>query len=328
MATNINTAFRTFLTDIVNLDPTDSADAKQDRVNLENRISQIETTVASFPKLYNDYHIHFGSFSRRTKKRPLDDVDMMFCLNAQGATYNEYAGSEGIDVYVNDDTSNLYRFTNDDNRTLNSVKVLNKFKIELGNIYQYRSSEINTRQEAVRLRLTTRDWSFDIVPCFHTDINQYLIPDGKGKWKKTDPRTDKNRTTTINQANSGRVLNVIRIIKYWNNRPTMPTMPSYLLEVMILNYYEYRTDASEYIDLEIPKILSYIRDHIYSYVPDPKGFQGDLNVLSAEEKLKIYNRANDDYIKAVEARTAETTDTAECFRKWRQVFGSSFPEYG
>ncbi|MCQ4269408.1 nucleotidyltransferase [Pseudomonas kuykendallii] len=327
MTTNINTAFTTFLSDTVNLDPNDSAKAKQDRVNLETRINQIETNSSSFPKLLSEHNIHFGSFSRRTKKRPLDDVDMMFCLNAQGATYNEFAGNEGIDIYVNDTNSNLYRFTNDDNKTLNSIKVLNNFKIELGNIYEYRSSEINTRQEAVRLQLTTRDWSFDIVPCFYTDVDNYLIPDGQGKWKKTDPRIDKDRTTTINQANSGNVLNVIRIIKFWNSRPTMPTIPSYLLEVMILNYYQWRTSASSYVDLEIPGLLAHIRDKIYSVVTDPKGFQGNLNNLTLDQKSKIYSRAHEDYNKSIEARVAENTDIEECFRKWRQVFGTTFPAY-
>jgi hypothetical protein len=31
-------------------------------------------------------HIAFGSFARRTKIRPLDDIDLMFGLTGQGAT--------------------------------------------------------------------------------------------------------------------------------------------------------------------------------------------------------------------------------------------------
>ncbi len=36
---------------------------------------------------YPGIHIAFGSFARRTKIRPLDDIDLMFGLTGQGATY-------------------------------------------------------------------------------------------------------------------------------------------------------------------------------------------------------------------------------------------------
>lgn len=327
MPTNINDAFRSFLSDNINLAKSDSDAAKQDRINLITRIDSLQS-VAGFPTLLADKHVHFGSFSRKTKKRPLDDVDMMFCMSAEGATYDEYAGNSGVSIYINDTASNLYKLTNDDNLTLNSVKVLNKFKIELGKIYQYRSSEINTRQEAVRLQLTTRNWSFDIVPCFHSDTDLYFIPDGSGRWKKTDPRIDQKRVSSINQSNKGNVLNVIRIIKFWNSRPTMPTISSYLLEVMILEYYQYRTETSSYVDLEIPSIFEFLSTRVYSSVNDPKGLQGDLNDLTFDQKMKISERAAADGVKAREARLFESSDMQECFRKWRQVFGDSFPAYG
>ena len=76
------------------------------------------------------------------------------------------------------------------------------------------------------------------VKSIYTRDIRYLIPDGNGYWKKTDPRIDKERTTRINQNHDGNILQIIRILKYWNRRATMPTMSSYLLETMILNYYE------------------------------------------------------------------------------------------
>ncbi|GHL16875.1 hypothetical protein ECZU23_53180 [Escherichia coli] len=40
-----------------------------------------------FPVSFPAIHIAFGSFARRTKIRPLDDIDLMFGLTGQGATY-------------------------------------------------------------------------------------------------------------------------------------------------------------------------------------------------------------------------------------------------
>lgn len=138
--------------------------------------------------------------------------------------------------------SRLKRYRHDSSNLISSVKILNAYKSKLQSIPQYEKSEIKRNQEAVTLKLTTKLWNFDIVPCFlrKEDIfgkSYYLIPDGKWHWTKTDPRIDKNRVTDINVKLGGNMLNVVRMVKYWQRRKTMPTMNSYLLETIILNYY-------------------------------------------------------------------------------------------
>ena len=332
MPTNVNAAFNKFLAETVNLLTEDSKTARIDRDNLRGRIQRLEAEVQHFPTLKIDADINFGSFSRKTKKRPLDDVDMFFCMSGNGAYYNE--GIDGvIKIHVTNTNTNLYMFTNNDNETLNSIKVLNKFKSSVESIYAYRSSEINRRQEVVKLTLNNKDWSFDIVPCFITTAvnnkNFYLIPDGTGNWKKADPRIDQERTTRINQSHDGKILNIIRIMKYWNARATMPTMSSYLLENIILNHYENRSSCSEYIDLELPHALEAVCNAVFYPVPDPKGFQSDLNQISYEDRCKIYIRAGLDKDKAVEAHRLEIDCQThrECISKWREIFGYEFPVY-
>ncbi len=333
MPTNVNTAFNKFLNETINLATEDSRVARTDRDNLRSRIQGLQSQVDCFPALYNEADINFGSFARKTKKRPLDDVDMFFCMNGYGAHYSE--GLDGaIKIHVTDSSTNLYQFTNSDNETLNSIKILNKFKSSVESVYAYRSSEVNRRQEVVVLRLNNKDWSFDIAPCFITvtvnDKDFYLIPDGTGNWKKADPRIDQERATRINQKHDGKILNIVRIMKYWNARATMPTMPSYLLENIILNYYDNALSCSSYIDIELPSVFQAVRDAIFATVPDPKGFQNDLNDLNFDDKLKIYTRAGLDKDRALEARRLETECEThkECINKWREIFGSEFPEYG
>ncbi len=189
-------------------------------------------------------------------------------------------------------------------------------------------------KQAAVLNLTSYTWSFDIVPCFFTSEDSYgktyyIIPDGNGDWMKTDPRIDRDRVTNVNQKHNGNVLNVIRIMKYWNKRPTMPSMQSYLIENMILDYYESISDiASAYVDIEITNVLAYINTHIHLSVNDPKGIQGDINNLSYEERNKIQNRSYNDYYKAIDARNFETDkDYKSSINKWREIFGTDFPEY-
>jgi hypothetical protein len=319
--------------DKVNLDPEDTKSARASRDWLIAKIHEFPSKDSSFPVLYQEKDIFFGSFARKTKKRALDDVDIMICLNGQGGSYFEY--SDHIDIIVPDTASTLKTLCYDGSNKLNSRKVINKFISMLDKIPQYKNSEMKRNQEAAVLNLTSYAWSFDIVPCFITNGDSfkrtyYLIPDGNGNWKKTDPRLDRERVTRINQDHDGNVLNVIRIMKYWNKRQTMPSMPSYLIENMILDYYSSKSGkASNFVDLEIPNILSYINTNIHSVVNDPKGIQGDINSLSQEDRNKIQNRSYDDYYRAIKAREFENkTDYKSSIKEWKQIFGEDFPSYG
>jgi len=333
MATSVIQAFSEFLSDMVNLRQGETKTARSSRDWLVGQISTFPGKVDKFPTLYDGKSIFFGSFARKTKKRPLDDIDMMICLTAEGSTY--YEGFTTISISASEAADRLHPLCNDGTRTLNSIKVVNKFVSALRSVPQYKNSETKRNQEAAVLQLSSYDWNFDIVPCFYTSPDEfgrsyYLIPDGTGAWKKTDPLIDQERTSQINQAHDGNVLNLIRIMKYWNKRPTMPSMGSYLLETMILNYYAAQTTkASEFVDLEIPNLLQYIWLNITSDVQDPKGIQGNINFLTTEERNKISTRAWQDKNKAEEARQYESDkDYARSIRKWSEIFGDNFPSYG
>lgn len=334
MATTVISAFSEFQKNCVNLATADSQRAISSRDWLVGQIHAFPDRDADFPTLYTEKDIFFGSFARKTKKRPLDDIDIMICLHAQGGNYSE--SSNSIEINVNDDATSLKKLCYDNTNILNSRKVINKFVSLLSNVPQYEKAEIKRNQEAATVSLTSYEWNFDIVPCFFTTEDylgntRYLIPDGNGNWKKTDPRKDRDRVQSTNKRHNGNVLNAIRILKYWNRRATMPSMGSYLIENMILDFYDSvsASTASEYVDLEIPKLFSHIRDSVYSVVNDPKGIQGNINNLSLDEKSKIWDRANSDYYKATEARQLESDDDHRgSINKWRDIFGGDFPKYG
>lgn len=332
MPQTVNAAFAAFLADTVNLDPDRTDSARSSRDWLYDQISSFEWDSA-FPKLSGDYNINFGSFARKTKIRPLDDIDMMIGLHAQAATYLD-SGVSLITITVTP-SSNLTAFCNNDTYTLNSIKVINRFIRKCESVPQYSKADLRRNGSAAVLNLKSYDWAFDIVPCFMTVVelngrNYYLVPDGSGNWKKTDPRIDRQRVKDINGAHGVHVLNVLRIIKYWNRRPTMPSMPSYVLETMILDYYAAKaTKASQYVDLEIPSVLAHIATAVHYQVNDPKGIQGNINLLSWDDRNKISARATSDKQKADEARSLETAgDHNVPIKRWAEIFGSEFPSYG
>ncbi len=330
MATNVNEAFNQFLKSCVRLDSTRSDIAKSSKNNLVTEIQKFPDDN-KFLALHPDISIDYGSFSRKTKIRPLDDIDLIIVLHAEGNWRTEY--SDRFEISVPNGASRQLSLCNDGTNTLNSIKVINRFKEYLSKVSFYEKAEIKRNQEAVTLNLKSYEWVYDIVPSFITapladGRTFYLIPDGKGNWKATDPRIDKSRTIDINGIQEVSVLDVIRIMKYWTKRPTMPTMKSYFLENLILNYYSSGITSSKYIDIEIPKILSYIYHNVHKSLNDPKGFQGDINHLTYEERNSIQSKASTDYNIANEARQLETEQKIkESIAKWGTIFGSDFPIY-
>lgn len=332
MAKTVIEAFNKFMADTVNLDPEQTKKARGSRDWLVGQIGTFPADDIKFPNIYTEKNIFYGSFSRRTKKRPLDDIDIMICMKADGCTYIEY--TDKIEITAPDTATRFKDYKNEGTNILNSRKVINAFISKLTGVQQYKKAEIKRNLEAATLNLESYDWVFDIVPCFFTteDANNktyYIIPDGNGNWKKTDPRIDSDRLSKLNTAHEGNLLNVIRAIKYWNTRPTMPTMGSYLLENMILDYYSEQTEvASKYVDIEIEKVLLEIHRRVYNTVNDPKGIQGNLNNLSSEDKKKIFDRAYQDYVKAYEARQLENAkNDIDSISKWIEIFGDKFPKY-
>ena len=329
MATSVNTAFNEFNKDTVNLlkDRTDRA--RSSRNWLLNQLNTLDSKDdLNFPFKYESKHINFGSFERKTKIRELDDVDLMFCFTANGATYSKSSFGNTYSILTPDAGQRLKNLSDSD--VLNSRKVVNKVKLSLAQIDQYKSADLHSKGEAATLNLISYEWVFDIVPCFYTDTDLYLIPDGNGNWKPTDPRIDQKRVTDANQTKDGRTLQLIRTLKYWNRRNSTYTIVSYLFENIVINFANSKTELNQWIDFDIKDFFNYLSSAIYNSVYDPKGFQGDLNTFTFSEKTAISKKADWAFEKAKEAVYAETNekDQQKSINKWREIFGPDFPTYG
>lgn len=86
-----------------------------------------------------------------------------------------------------------------------ATKVINCFISKLSDLQDYSKAEMYKNHEAATIQLKSYTWNFDIVPCFYTDTDFYLIPDDSGNWKKIAPRIDNERITNINQKHNGKL---------------------------------------------------------------------------------------------------------------------------
>ena len=333
MALTVNTAFDEFMRNSVNLDPGIVSNARTSRDNLIENIAEFDDKDGFFD-LCDSFNVHFGSFARKTKCRELDDIDLMIGIAASGATYYAYDSWDNVRITASSSNDAQVECTRSDG-TLNSTQVLNRFRKKLENVREYSRSEIHRNGEAVTLNLTSKDWSFDIVPCFHTVVESngrsyYLIPNGNGNWKKTDPKKDRDHVINTNQEKNGRVLELIRLCKWWNGNYNSARIPSYILETMIINQCDNMDELSQWIDMRFRDSLKFIADHILLPIEDMKEIQGDINTIDYIDRLLIKARANECYDKACAAikKELDDKDHHESINKWREIFGEEFPAYG
>ena len=79
-------AFDQFRQNQVDLNPEKAKKARRSRDYLEEQLVELKNDEADFPPLTGEFK-PFGSFARRTKVRPLDDVDMLAMLNGKDSQY-------------------------------------------------------------------------------------------------------------------------------------------------------------------------------------------------------------------------------------------------
>lgn len=326
MSTTVNNAFNDFQEKVVNLNKNKTEKARNSRDWLWKQLNRLDIKDnLYFPYKYEDKHIKFGSFARKTKITPLDDIDLIFCLSACFSYYQQ-SDKNTYTIHTENADERLKKLSY--NNILNSCRVVNKLKSALYNIEHYKSCDLHSRGEAVTLKLSSYDWNFDIVPSFYTETGFYLIPNGEGNWKATNPRIDQKLITDINKKNNNNLLQLIRTLKYWNKHNSSYTINSYLFEQFIINYTK-QVYLSERIYYYIIYFFNYLSSNIYNEVLNPKGFQGNINTLAYEQKFSISKKAKWAYNKAIEAYKAEIYEKNQekAINKWREIFGSNFPKY-
>ncbi|MGX9688647.1 hypothetical protein ACTQ9L_16095 [Deinococcus wulumuqiensis] len=329
-SSTVNTAFQQFMLHAVRLDPDAVRTARSSRDWLIDQIEALPGKDLAFPLLYSEAHIQFGSFARRTKCRELDDIDLMIALMGGGGRYETTIGTT-CKVYVPDD-HRLAAFR-DAFGAVNSRLVINQFIRSLSSVSHYRSAQMKRNGSAAVLDLTSYSWVYDIVPAFLTTKEwngrtYYLIPDGDGHWKKTDPRVDKSRATAINQNHGGYVLDVVRLVKLWLKRKRGLTLSSYLTEALVLDHYNnsYQS-AGRYMDLELRDVLSGMAACITSDVSDPKNIDGNINHLTWNERWAARTTLQEASDACAAACSLESSSQADAISAWKKILGDDFGEY-
>lgn len=331
MAYTVWSAFDCFRHDKVDIDSDVSAKARTSRDYLFEQIKRLSNQDAYFPNVSG--YISFGSFARKTRIRPLKDIDFMPLMNGRGISCYPSSTPYLFLLKIDDRNAPLANFDNG-NGYVSSTKVLNRLKHLISSVPNYTKADLKRNMQAVVLNLKSYDWVFDIVPSValadgYGKTSCYLIPDGKGNWIKTDPRIDQVNITRVNQWHSNNFIPVARLLKYWNGRIHKPVLKSYYFETIAIKTFDYSTQISDYQNA-VKFFFNNSSPHIWSSCPDPKGLGQNLDLeVSYETKQKVVNaiaeaRQFADYALMYESQS----NHKDAIYWWRRVFGSEFPEYG
>jgi hypothetical protein len=192
---------------------------------------------------------------------------------------------------------------------------------------------LHKNQQAVTLDLLSYPWVFDVVPAVPIGdgnrILYYLIPNGSGDWLRTDPRIDGDNITKANALHNGQFLPLIRLLKYWSNRPVKPILGSYYFETLAIKVFSMATQISDY-----PEAIKYFFDACPTYISwscqDPKGLGSNLDAnYSADIKSKVIAAMQNDSQSAGYALMYKRmSDEKNAISWWGRVLGAGFPAYG
>ena len=336
MPYTVNSSFSGFLSHVINTDPERTALARSSRQNLIDNIAALSDKY-ELPLLYKEKHINYGSFERKTKICEVDDVDMMLCISGCGGTYTMH-NKDLYTINMPDGVSVLSELREEDG-TLNSRKLINRFIQKLSALRDYRKAALHRNQEAMTLKFKSYEWNFDVVPCFFASDDFYLIPDGQGNWKRTDPRIDAARidqAATQTKNSNLRAINIrefIRLMKFWKKQKWGDKIGSYAFEQLMLSYIETHIVQNDW-QTNVHDALLYLSQNIMYSIPDPKGIQGNLVDLTFQDKQSLSASAFIDYQTAQKAISLEitanllNTNHKAAIDEWHKLFGDKFKTYG
>lgn len=236
-------------------------------------------------KLNGERVFQNGSYDRDTIIKPLDDVDIFLVLDRA-----EY----------------------EDGGVLRKPQtVLTKLKDYLNSTRDYKDKAVQDRP-CVTVHLC--DKRFDVLPCFGDDLEGYWIPDSDlSGWIWSNPVLHSEKLTEVNKLRKGRIVPLIRLLKYWNREKLGKLIPSYHIEDIATHIFTL-FDTTNHED-GVHTWLRYATNYL-----DSDKFADEDDYSDAVEAISAA------YEKIDEAHTLyEDGQENEAIKLWKEVFGTKFP---
>jgi hypothetical protein len=171
--------------------------------------------------------------------------------------------------------------------------------------------------------------TFEVVPAFLNTDDSYTFPDanGGGSWRTANPKPEIKAIRTRNTACNGNLVLLCRMMRAWKGKWDVQ-IGGLLIDTLAYQFienYVHRDKSYFYYDFMCRDFFKWMadQDETQEYWRAPGSGQYVYGKRLFQYKAKrCYNIALD----AIKCETATPKQEWSAKQKWREIFGTSFPD--
>jgi len=248
------------------------------------------------------HSFYVGSYGRNTATQGFSDLDMVFELPSKlYYQYDEYAGN-GQSALLQAVRSSMRR--------------------------TYSTSDIGADGQVIVVNFDN-GITFEVNPVFPKKGGGYIFPDANngGSWKTTNPKPEIQAIRERNNACNNNLVPLCRMMRAWKSKWNVP-IGGLLIDTLAYQFienYQYRDKSYLYYDFICRDFFKWMADQDaeQEYWRAPGSGQYVYKKGHFQYKAKrCYNIAQE----AIDHETATPKREWSAKQKWREIFGSDFPE--
>lgn len=248
------------------------------------------------------HSLYVGSYGRDTAIKGFSDLDMIFRLPYE--VYKQY------DNYTGNGQSAL----------LQAVKK----SIEK----TYSTTSIRGDGQVIVVPFTD-GISFEVVPAFKNNDDSFTYPDANngGRWRTTNPKPEIAAIKDRNKACNGNLIRLCRMARAWKRKWEVP-IGGLLIDALAYQFigtWGYKDKSYLYYDFMCRDFFKWMSDQSseqeYWRAPGSGQYVYGKGLFQYKAK-RCYNIS----LEAIEHESANPKREWSAKQKWREIFGTAFPD--
>lgn len=248
------------------------------------------------------HSLYVGSYGRNTAIQGFSDLDMVMELpSAIYFRYDEYQGN-------------------------GQSALLQAVRTSLQKTYSTTSIGADGQVAVIRFQ---DGITFEIVPVFINKGGSYTFPDSNngGSWRTTNPKPEIQAIRERNVDCNKNLVPLCRMARSWKGKWDVP-LGGLLIDTFayqFIGYYEHRDKSPIYYDYMCRDFFKWMveQNDSQQYWKAPGSGQAVYKNGAFQYKAKrCYNLA----VEAINYETASPKQEWSAKQKWRDIFGTSFPD--
>lgn len=209
----------------------------------------------------------------------------------------------------------------------NSGTTLTKVKESLAG--RFPNTGVHVDRPAVVVPFSNGSQRHEIIPADyvgnHNGYRVYDIPDRNNEWMRASPSAHNAWVNSANKAHGGKLKQLIRLVKYWNNRKSAG-LRSFYIELRVTEYAI--KESSIIYKFDVKGALAHLSSKGLAAMQDPQGISGYVHPCSSAVKPNALSKVNTALSRATKAREEEGKGNIKnAYGWWDLLFDGTFPAY-